>query len=345
MERLPAEEIERASATPAGPRHYEEFTTGPARRWKLVPYDAVGGFEDWFSLEELFTTYYQGVNPNRGLEGSIVEIDRNTLAARMREYYSDVIYEDFCERHPVLCESRAGYNAATVRQQLQESSSFSEAAIVPYLVFPFDIRFLYYETAGRLLNRRRPELWENLPSNEFLLAVPEPRQISESRPLFARCLFDLHLHDRGSVGFPAQVMSQPSAQQDLFDQPATTGPIPLANLSEQFWQAIRDRWGFEGGIDGDDARRFVRSLFRVCLAVCLAPDYQEEHKESLAQDWAHVPIPRQCGAIRRAGDCRRFGGDAPRPHSKRKGHHSASATRTWQSCRTLPNGWKSRPAA
>jgi len=28
------------------------------------------------------------------------------------------------------------------------------------------------------------------------------------------------------------------------------------------------------------------------MALCHAPQYQAEHKESLAQDWAHVPIPK-----------------------------------------------------
>jgi hypothetical protein len=50
-------------------------------------------------------------------------------------------------------------------------------------------------------------------------------------------------------------------------------------------------------MDGEDlgdeaAKTFIRALFRVCLALCHSPSYQEEHGGSLAQDWAHVPIPR-----------------------------------------------------
>ena len=41
-----------------------------------------------------------------------------------------------------------------------------------------------------------------------------------------------------------------------------------------------------------EAKRFTRRLFRVCLGLCHAPQYEEEHRESLAQDWAHVPVPR-----------------------------------------------------
>jgi hypothetical protein len=60
-----------------------------------------------------------------------------------------------------------------------------------------------------------------------------------------------------------------------------------------------------GGLEGDDARSFVRSLFRVCLAFGHAPEYQADHRESLAQDWAHVPIPTDqdlFGELADAGD-------------------------------------------
>jgi hypothetical protein len=199
------------------PRDYETFAPEERRRWKLVPYDVAGGYEDWFSLEELFPVSYQGVNPNRGLEGSVVEIDRGALAERMREYYSDMPDEEFCSRHPVLCTPRARYEPSKMRTHLRGNSSFSEAAIVPYVVFPLDVRHLYYETEGKLLNERRPELWRNLNDNEFLIAVPEPRRVSESRPLLTTSLFDLHLHDRGSVGFPADVRPAETERGTLFD--------------------------------------------------------------------------------------------------------------------------------
>ena len=287
-----AERAAVAAETPPGPRAYETFVPEERRRWKLVPYDMVGGFEDWFSLEELFPESYQGVNPNRGLEGSVVEIDRAALEGRMRDYFSGMSDEEFCRRHPVLCIPRGEYVFTEMRAYLRENSSFSKTAIVPYLVFPLDMRHLYYETAGKLLNRRRPELWRNLSDNEFLIAVPEPRRVSEARPVFATSLFDLHLHDRGSVGFPAEVLPAETARGTLFEMDGGHGSEPRANLAEDFWRSVSGGWGLGGGIDGAEAKNFVRRLFRACLAVCHAPQYEEEHRESLAQDWAHVPVPR-----------------------------------------------------
>lgn len=283
---------EAAATTTAAPREYQTFTPEERRRWKLVPYDVAGGYEDWFSLEELFPVGYQGVNPNRGLEGSVVEIERETLEGRMNDYYSDLPDDEFCRRHPVLCTPRARYEPLKMRKHLRENSSFSEAAIVPYVVFPLDARHLYYETEGKLLNERRPELWRNLEGNEFLLAVPEPRRVSESRPLVATSLFDLHLHDRGSVGFPADVRPAETERDTLFDMAGGDVGLPSANLNENFWRAISGEWSLRGGLEGEEARGFVRRLFRVCLAICHAPQYEEEHRESLAQDWAHVPVPR-----------------------------------------------------
>jgi hypothetical protein len=179
-----------------------------------------------------------------------------------------------------------------MRALLQANSAFSESAIVPYLVFPFDKRYLYYETTDELLNERRLDLWRNLSDNAFLVALPEPRRVSESRPLFATSLFDLHLHDRGSVGFPAEVCPQPApGRGTLFDTENDEGA--KANLSDQIWSIASEAFGFSGGLDGDQAKIFVRQLINTSLALGHSPAYQEEHSESLAQDWAHIPIPRE----------------------------------------------------
>jgi hypothetical protein len=145
---------------------------------------------------------------------------------------------------------------------------------------------------GNLLNRPRPELCSNLEDNEFLVAVPEPRKYSEIRPLLLTCAFDLHLHDRGSVSFPITMTSSPERRETLFDSGQEV-PTKTANLNETIWNALRESWGLTGDLHGDDAKNLAKGIARVCLAICHSPAYELEHKESLAQDWAHIPIPRQ----------------------------------------------------
>jgi hypothetical protein len=162
---------------------------------------------------------------------------------------------------------------------------------VPYVAFPLDSRWLYYETGSKLLNRPRPDLYKNLAANEFLVTVPEPRKESETRPILLTTAFDLHLHDRGSVGFPAEVIDGHSDAGTLFA--ADHKPeIREANLAPAAWQALKTAWGLKGDLTGKDARRLARALNRLCLVVCHSPLYQSEHKGSLAQDWAHIPVPR-----------------------------------------------------
>jgi hypothetical protein len=159
------------SKLPEGPRSFEQFEPTQQARWKLVPFSAQGGFDDWPAIDQVFLAKVQGVNPNRGLQGTVIETDREILEERMREYFSDLPHSRLKEVHPLLFEARAGYQADRVRDELRASGRFSPERLVPYVVFPLDLRWLYYETRSKLLNRPRPDLYENLDANEFLVTV------------------------------------------------------------------------------------------------------------------------------------------------------------------------------
>lgn len=65
---------------------------------------------------------------------------------------------------------------------------------------------------------------------------------------------------------------------------------PKANLAPGAWEALRIGWMLKGDIRGRDAKRLCRDLFRYCVAIAHAPQYETDHKDSLAQDWPHIPI-------------------------------------------------------
>ena len=291
-----------AAARDEGPRAYGELVPPEQGGWKLVSGDSGAGYESWPALDELFPVGYQGVNPNRGLEGSLVDVDVRALEARMRDYFSRRSFTDFRRDHPVICEPRARYEPEPVRDLLRRSSKFQRERIVDYLLFPLDSRAIYYETEGKLLNERRPELWDNLAHNEFLIAVPQPRRVSEARPLIATTLFDLHVHDRGSVGFPAEVRAS-APVRDLFN-PAPEGEQGKieANLHEALWVKLKGAWDLKGAREGAAARKLARSLFRATLALCHSPQFEADHKDSLAQDWAHIPLPKEAARFRQLAE-------------------------------------------
>ncbi len=267
-----------AARQPSGPRDYEKLVPSEAARWMFAPRDANAGFESWPALDELFPTSYQGINPNRGLDGTVIDVDRAELTERMRTYFTSRSFDEVGRRFPALAERYAGYEAERVWKGLRKHG-FDEKKVVPYLLFPLDCRWLYYETAGRLLNRPRPELAVNASANEFLLTVPQPRRVSETRPLLSRVLFDLHVHDRGSIGFPRE--SQPG--QLL---------VRTANLHGDAWRALRTAWRLKGELSDAPARQLVGELFRCALTIMHSPQYEADHADALAQDWAHLPIPK-----------------------------------------------------
>lgn len=288
MQSWTSDEHKTAAESPEGPRDYVEFFPSDKNGWKFAP-AAKAGFEDWPAFDDLFAKWLQGVNINRGLEDSVIGTNRMALESRMAEYFSSLPFAELQRRYPSLCEPRSGYDPKETRAVLKKAG-FDQTKVLRYVLFPLDARWIYYELDAKLLNRPRPELAEHLSNNEFLVGTPQPRRPSESRPLILPGLFDLHLHDWGSVGFPAEVNPDPGIG-GLFE----AAPEELtrnANLTESVWSTLSAAWKLEGTLSGTHAKQLARSLFRYCIAVAHAPQYESDHKDSLSQDWPHVPIAK-----------------------------------------------------
>lgn len=271
------------SGSPAvaeGAPGYETLEPNQEGRWRLSPRVIEGGFEAWPALDELFPTTVQGVNHNRGVEGGIIDVSASALAERLNSYFNAEIFTVAATSAPEIASEKARYNPEKAWKALKADGHFQQSAIVPFLTFPLDQRQIYYVDKYKWLNEARPEFARNLEANEWLVTVPEPRKVSESWPLFSTTLVNLHVHERGSVAFPREIVSD-----DLLEHRD-------ANIAEPAWRVLRDHFGLSGTRSGDDARAFVGKLFRVTFSVLHAPSYQAEHKSALSSDWAHVPIPK-----------------------------------------------------
>ena len=73
----------------------------------LAPKESSAGFEAWPALDELFPTAFQGVNPNRGLSGSLLDPDRAQLTARMAGYLAATDFEAAATIAPGLAAPRS----------------------------------------------------------------------------------------------------------------------------------------------------------------------------------------------------------------------------------------------
>lgn len=282
---LPSGTSEAETAIPA----YTAITPSMENRWRLSPHEQEPGYESWPGLDELFPVVIQGVNHNRGLDDTVIDTDAQLLRSRMSGYIGADSFEDAAKHAPGLAEKFSGYNPEDVWKDLHKGG-FSKEKIKPFLTSPFDERWIYYQVEGKLLNRSRPEFAGNLEDNEFLITVPEPRKVSEARPLYARTLVNLHVHERGSVVIPRDTRG------------AGLLPDRDANLPEQAWRVLRDHYNLAGHRRDADARKLAGTLLRVALAILHAPAYQLDHRSALSADWAHLPIPKDIELLQRLAE-------------------------------------------
>jgi Type ISP C-terminal specificity domain/N-6 DNA Methylase len=270
-------------------KQYDSFTATRETNWRLSRTMMEGGFEEWPGLDELFPVNYQGVQPSRGLDGSIIDTSSHDLNERMSNYFAASTFAEASIVAPEISEAKAGYLPEAIWGKLKRNGHFRRECVLPFVMFPFDSRFLYYTNDAKLLNRARPEFFEGLQENEFFACVFAPRKASEVYPLYSRELVNYHVHERGSYVFPREVTEAFSVEK-------------YANLPEAVWRRIGTRFGLTEPTDSERrytvlrdsevAREFVGKLFRVGFAVLHAPAYQAEHKSALSADWAHLPIPK-----------------------------------------------------
>jgi len=77
------------AATSEGPRAYVEITPTKASWFRYASGASGEGYEEWPSIKEIFAESFQGVNPNRGISGSLIDVDRQHLASSMKLYFGD----------------------------------------------------------------------------------------------------------------------------------------------------------------------------------------------------------------------------------------------------------------
>ncbi len=122
-----------AAGRPEGPREYEEHRSTERNRYSFLPRESAGGYEDWPALDELFPASFQGVNPNRGLEGSLIDTDRQVLERRMRDYFSKLPFSNLrgsiqCSANPAHVSSPRRsdpFSSGKARSRAKPSSAIS----------------------------------------------------------------------------------------------------------------------------------------------------------------------------------------------------------------------------
>lgn len=256
-------------------------------RFSFRPENVAAHYMRWPRMTELCE-----VAPSNGLMekrgGALVDIDRDKLAARMRDYFdAGLPWDEYKARHKGLTKNAARFRANDARKKACKTEGFDERRLRRYAVRPFDTRWCYYTPVRPVWNEPRPTLWQQcFRGNAFIMSRPTGVASPEGVPFsFTRCPGDNDYQRGHSYYFPLRVRdAQASARGEnhLFDNGE-----PHANLSSRA-RAYLATLCFK---DPDADTKLAALIWLHALAIGYSPAYLTENADGIRRDWPRIPLP------------------------------------------------------
>ncbi|MGB3478778.1 MAG: type ISP restriction/modification enzyme [bacterium] len=268
-------------------KKYRAIIPSAENSWKLIPQIACAEYASWRSLIDIFSTYYSGVNTNRG--DSISHIDRDVLIDRMKRYYDGTKTDDeIAEICPDIMKSAAGYDPVKVRAILNSKKTYSEKNISTFSFKPLDNWYLYYEDECKLINRRRPRYFEQIwHGNQFLLTYKKNNHAGVWDQMYVTPhLAELQVTFNSSP-FPLYTRREEFGKY-----------IYKPNIRRDFLEQLCARWKIKYIYETDtlqtkpDCFNIAEELFYHTVAILQSPQYRKENHDLLNQKWPRIPIPK-----------------------------------------------------
>ena len=239
-----------------------------------LPFVQTAVSEDWFgwpTLPDLFPVSFPGVKTNR--DSFLVDTDLDRLRARIGDYFDPFLsHEEIARRYPGAMKSSSGFivrDARAVRDALLARGGPNEAGFVRHAYRPFDIRWLYWEGDGVLLDRPRPDYHPHVFKGNTWLSFNKRPQKGAAEP--RACVIEqIGCHDligNATCFFSAW----------LRDDGEDTGRRPnLTGTARRYLDSL--------GLGVED-------LFHHTLATLHDPAYREANAGALRMEWPRIPLP------------------------------------------------------
>ena len=207
----------------------------------------------------------------------LVDVDLDRLKARISEYFDpDLSHSEILRRYPAAMGSLSGAaasDAQAVRDVLLSRGREDRAGFRSFVYRPFDIRWLYWEPDGGLLDRPRPDYEPHVfKGNLWLTAAQHLRQgATQPQAVLAEHLGSHHLIERGSNLFSAWL------REDTLGTATSDGRRPnLSPVARRYLERVN---------------LTVEDLFHHALAVLHSPAYREVNAGALRMEWPRIPMP------------------------------------------------------
>ena len=226
---------------------------------------------DWPSLPDLFPKSFPGVKSGR--DQFVVDTDIERLKARISDYFNpNLSHEEIGQRYPSAMQNPREYDARSVRDSLLQHGETSDDHFIPYAYRPFDIRWLYWESREKLVDRPRPEYKPHVFDGNLCLVFQRKARPESSPPLLISSIGDLNQMNSGVHCFPMRLLDEGLALDG-------GGAQHRPNLSAAA-QRYLDRLGLG-----------VADLFHHALATLHDPAYRAANAGALRMEWPRIPLP------------------------------------------------------
>lgn len=250
-----------ATANLTGDEGYTVIQPAPTLGRPFRPMAVAAEYLRWPSITDILPTAFPGVKTSR--DDFVIDIDRQRLIDRMQRYFDPAVTDtEIARDFAGALDSTARYQAARTRKALCERG-FLPKNVVRYAYRPFDVRWLYWEPEGKLLDEKRPEYFAHVDAENIWI---ESRQKQPTEG-FDRGMAVRVLADNGGNGLSS-----------YFPMFLRGGMLPR-NLS-----APAMAYAAQHGDDGT-------SVFYHVVAVLNSSAYRRENADALHQNWARLPLP------------------------------------------------------
>jgi hypothetical protein len=214
--------------------------------WLFVPAQrrtrqTVGGYTSWPRLDEIFCEFISGVQTKN--DRLFVDFDRAVLAKRMKQHLA------------------------------QLGESYDEGCLRPYVVAPFDRRWIYYEP--RLLGRARWSVMRHMVQVEPNIALIFMRQSTSSSTYDHALVVDSLASDRIFYSRRGAPFLAPLWRSSASER--------LGNLNDRWKDGVTGCLGFQP----DET-----TLLGYIYAILHAPSYRRDHLIQLQRGFPRIPWPR-----------------------------------------------------
>ncbi len=229
-----------------------------------------GSYLAWLKLTDLLPASYPGVKTSR--DGALVDVDRPALEARLTRYFDETVSNALISAEsPELMKTTTEFDAPAARKALL-SMGYASGKLVRFCYRPFDMRWLYWHSECKLLDRSRPDYFlQVFEGNNWIAAVQQNRK-EFNPPAAATHLGSLHVIERGANWFPLKIrsVSDDLLRDDLYERDN------LSAAAIAYLGAI--------GVKAE-------VLFFHIVATLHAPAYRIDNVDALRQDWPRIPLP------------------------------------------------------